>query len=52
LKANVVDLAGAAITVSDFDQAVAFTRVRGDMLSTPTVSLRGCLWRNIPRSFV
>lgn len=36
LKANVVDLAGAAITVSDFDQAVAFTRVRGDMLSTPT----------------
>ena len=36
LKANVVDLAGAAITVSDFDQAVALTRVRGDMLSMPT----------------
>jgi len=36
LKANVVDLAGAAITVSDFDQAVALTRLRGDMLSMPT----------------
>lgn len=36
LKANVVDLAGAAITVSDFDQAVALTRLRGDSLSMPT----------------
>lgn len=36
LKANVVDLAGAAITVSDFDQAVALTRLRGDTLAMPT----------------
>lgn len=36
LKANVVDLAGAAITVSDFDQAVALTRLRGDDLAMPT----------------
>lgn len=36
LKANVVDLAGAAITVSDFDQAVALTRLRGDSLAMPT----------------
>lgn len=30
LKANVVDLAGGAITVSDFHQAVAFIGIRGD----------------------
>lgn len=36
LKANVVDLAGAAITVSDFDQAVALVEVRGDALTMPT----------------
>lgn len=36
LKANVTDLAGAAITVSDFDQAVALTRLRGDSLAMPT----------------
>src|SRR5262249_31366156 len=30
LKANVVDLAGAAITVSDFDQAVSLLEIRGD----------------------
>ena len=35
LKANVVDLAGAAITVSDFDQALALTEVRGDALTMP-----------------
>lgn len=30
LKANVVDLAGATITVSDFDQAVSLLEIRGD----------------------
>jgi hypothetical protein len=30
LRANVVDLAGGAITVSDFDQAVSFLEIRGD----------------------
>lgn len=30
LKSNVVDLSGAAITVSDFDQAVSFVEIRGD----------------------
>lgn len=30
LKANVVDLAGAAITVSDWDQSVSLLEIRGD----------------------
>ncbi len=32
LKANVVDLAGAAVTVSDFHQAVALLEIRGDTM--------------------
>lgn len=32
LKANVVDLAGAAITVSNFHQAVALLEIRGDSM--------------------
>lgn len=32
LQANVVDLAGAAITVSDFHQAVALLEIRGDSM--------------------
>lgn len=32
LKANVVDLANAAITVSDFDQAVSLLEIRGDTM--------------------
>lgn len=32
LKANVVDLGGAAITVSDFHQAVALLEIRGDSM--------------------
>ena len=38
LKANVVDLAGAAITVSDFDQALALQRIRGDNVTQPTAT--------------
>lgn len=34
LRANVVDLAGAAITVSDWDQAVALLEIRGDEMGT------------------
>ncbi len=35
LKANVTDLAGAAITVSDFHQATALIEIRGDSVGTP-----------------
>lgn len=36
LKASVVDLAGAAITISDFNQAVSFLQIRGDALGPQT----------------
>lgn len=36
LKSSVVDLAGASQTVSDFNQAVSFLQIRGDVLGPQT----------------